>query len=402
MNAVSATLGRVIMRLWLLAAAGAWQDVPRPTGSTTAHSSGIDPIRLLLVGCGPAVGYGVLSHDLAIAGQLARQLGTITGQGVDVDVVAADTLTARSAVAALSDVQLARYDSIIVLVGLFDVIQLAPVDRWGRDMSSFLSFLEDGCAEGATIVVFGIPDLPASKLIGALPSLLISGHAVALQAELDRIAPQHSGTVFSPFPGTPPEFAGRAPGPSLYSALVAEALKSVGSRIDLNFPSVATHVNDEEARQEALERLGILDSAAGERLDQITGMARKLFGTTSAALTFLDHDRQWFMTVAGYGIAQAQRAGSFCDRTIRTDGPFIVPDATIDPRFLDHDLVAKGPRIRFYAGYPIMSPDGYRIGTFCLFDVRRRPFAEADVVLLRDLALRAQQQLWSELPARSR
>jgi len=78
---------------------------------------------------------------------------------------------------------------------------------------------------------------------------------------------------------------------------------------------------------------------------------------------------------------------------MESQGPLVVPDALADPRFLDHPLVLGAPHTRFYAGFPIESPSGERIGVLCVFDPEPRPIDEVDTVLLRELALMVQAEL---------
>ena len=81
------SVSRVFAVTQLLRAGVSVEPLPRPTDATIAHASGNNPDRMLLLGSGPAMGYGVLSHDLALPGQLARQISAASGRGVTVDVV---------------------------------------------------------------------------------------------------------------------------------------------------------------------------------------------------------------------------------------------------------------------------------------------------------------------------
>ena len=395
-NQIVAAVLRPLMTFWFLVASTTWHDIPRPTGAPTAHASGSDPLRVLLIGCGPVVGYGALSHDLAAPGHLARQLGAISGRGVDVDLIADDKMTAATAIRDIEGASLGRYDGVVVMLGFVESLMSTSATAFRRDIDAFLSLVAARVSPGIPVIVTGIPTPPRLRMLTPMVARIVAAHAVVLDAEITAATQRYPDVYFQEFPVPPAEYGDRPAGPELYAVLVKEAISAVDARIDLSPKSVGVGAHDEDARQHALERMNVLGTQPDDRLTQITAMARRLFGTSIAAITFLDGDRQWFMAVDGYDVEYAPRDLSFCDHTVRGDGPFIVPDATLDPRFREHPLVAGGPKLIFYAGYPLVSTDGYRVGTFCLFDVNVRVFNSADIVLLRDLAMLVQDQIWAE------
>lgn len=394
MNRLGAALMRPLLRLWFLAASTTWNDIPRPAEPFTSHASGSDPQRVLLIGCGPVVGYGVLSQDLALPGQMARQLAAYWGRGVDVDVIAEERMTAASAVGALIGAPLARYNGVVIVVGQCDSFRLTDPAKFRERMDSLLALVAGRVSSGIPVVIFGNPDIPHRRMITPWVARIARAHADLLDVELARSTAEHAGMVYLPFPQTAAGVGDRLIGADLYAAIVKQGIDLTAGLLDLSPVAVEIAAHDEAERQQALERMDILDTAPDERLTRLTAMARRLFGTTIAAITFLDGDRQWFLAVEGSDILEAPREMSFCDHTVRDDGPLIVPDAMVDPRFRDHPLVAGGPKLSFYAGYPIMSPTGYRVGAFCLFDVDVRLFTGPDTILLRDLALLVQDQIW--------
>ena len=151
--------------------------------------------------------------------------------------------------------------------------------------------------------------------------------------------------------------------------------------------------DDETLRQRALDELGIVGAAPDPRLDDLVELARTAFGTESAEINFIDRDQQWKMAVAGSQRRPNARAHSFCARTIQQAEPTVIADATHDPRVMSSPL-AQGPHaIRFYAAHPIESPDGYRIGSFCIYDPEPREPDDINLEVLRDLALLAQAEI---------
>src|SRR5262249_14869816 len=140
------------------------------------------------------------------------------------------------------------------------------------------------------------------------------------------------------------------------------------------------------ARLDALRRLNLLDSAAEERYDRITRLACRIFDVSIALVTLVDQERQWFKSQQGLDICETARDVSFCGHAILADGPFIIEHTMMDPRFFDNPLVNGPPHIRFYAGQPVKSPDGFNIGTLCLIDSSSREFTAEDKQTLQDLS----------------
>jgi diguanylate cyclase (GGDEF)-like protein len=150
---------------------------------------------------------------------------------------------------------------------------------------------------------------------------------------------------------------------------------------------------DEAKRLQNLEELNILDTPAEERFDRITRLARKSLDVPIALISLVDSDRQWFKSAQGLEAVETERAISFCGHAILDDEMFIIPDATRDDRFADNPLVVGGPEIRLYAGRPIKSPDGFRIGTICVIDLVPRKLDVEEIDALEDLAMLVESEL---------
>lgn len=150
---------------------------------------------------------------------------------------------------------------------------------------------------------------------------------------------------------------------------------------------------DEAPRLAALHGLDILDTSPEERFDRLTRLARGLFDVPVALVGLIDAHRQWFKSRQGLEACETSRDSSFCGHSILGDEVFLVPDASRDERFADNPLVTGEPRIRFYAGCPLRLPCGSKVGTLCLIDRVPRSLDEHELVLLRDLAHMAEQEL---------
>ena len=149
---------------------------------------------------------------------------------------------------------------------------------------------------------------------------------------------------------------------------------------------------NEPARLTSLRALNILDTEPEERFDRITRVAAALFNVPMATITLLDGNRQWFKSCQGTAGREDPRDASFCAHVVYNREPMVVVDALSDERFADNPLVLGGPRIRFYARYPVTLDDGNCIGTLCLLDTRPHTFEESDLRQLRDLALIVTEQ----------
>ncbi len=150
---------------------------------------------------------------------------------------------------------------------------------------------------------------------------------------------------------------------------------------------------DETARLKSLQSLRILDTHPEERFDRVTRMAQRIFGVDICLISLLDSDRQWFKSRQGLDACETGREISFCGHAILDDQVFIVENALEDERFFDNPLVTGSPDIRFYAGRPIKSPDGHRIGTLCLIHPEPHSLTDDEIANLNDLACMVEDEL---------
>lgn len=150
---------------------------------------------------------------------------------------------------------------------------------------------------------------------------------------------------------------------------------------------------DEDDRLDALNSLDILDTPPEERFDRLTRIANRLFDVPIALVSLVDADRQWFKSSSGLSARETPRDISFCGHAILGDGIFVVNDAATDKRFIDNPLVVDQPNIKFYAGCPLTSLNGHKLGTMCLIDREPRGFTKEDRKILQDLAAMVEREL---------
>ena len=146
---------------------------------------------------------------------------------------------------------------------------------------------------------------------------------------------------------------------------------------------------DEAERIAALERYGILDTLPETEYDDLTLLASQICVAPISLVSLVASERQWFKSRRGVDLDESPRAISFCAHAIHGEVVFEVPDATLDERFRDNPLVTGELHVRFYAGAPLITPDGQKLGTLCVVDREPRHLTDAQRHALLALARQA-------------
>lgn len=391
------------MRTWAAASERGFGDVPVPTDAPQAHSAGVDPDRILIFGSGLAVGRGVVSHELALPGSLARALSAQTGRGVDVDLIANPRLTAATALLELTGVRLTRFDAIVLALGVNEAVNLVSAHAWRRDLVNLLRFLAATASRSTRIIVAGIQPIRSIPVFDSRIGNLADQHGRLLNRVTMRlVADMGDRVAFVPSSAAPTPPPGRYRSTETYAHWADVLASRMGPLLSADRVSTSDAEpapSDDQAkvaearRQLAVDELGIVDTLPEERFDRITALAQTLFGTQSAALTVIDRDRQWHKARICVADAEVPRSSSFCAVTIQHPSAMVIPDTLLDERFRGNPLVVGEPKIRFYAGFPIESSSGEFIGALCVFDSEPRSAETVDLVLLRELALMVQREL---------
>lgn len=144
--------------------------------------------------------------------------------------------------------------------------------------------------------------------------------------------------------------------------------------------------DNEAQRIAALLEYQILDTPDEAVFDNFTYLAAQICGTPIALISLVDTNRQWFKSKVGLNIQQTPRDMAFCTHTILKSEILIVPDATLDERFEKNPLVTSDPKIRFYAGVPLINPQGYALGSLCVIDYVPRELTPEQVEVVQTLS----------------
>jgi len=158
---------------------------------------------------------------------------------------------------------------------------------------------------------------------------------------------------------------------------------------------------DEGARIRAVQRFEILDTPPDGVFDRLTAIAARTFGVPIAIVSVVDTDRIWFKSHHGLpDVSEIDRVPGLCASAILGHEPWLVTDAATDPRTLANPLVAGDFGLRFYAGVPLTTSDGFNLGTICVLDTQPREVTDAEVATLTDLAAVVVDELELRLSAR--
>jgi hypothetical protein len=403
---------------WLRARAS---STPRPRDVPFGAGAGVDPDRVLVVGAGPAVGWGVSSHDLALPGRVSRRLARRTGRGSHVAALAEPTHRLPAIRAALDDLvvkgwALENWDVVVVTLGAADALTLRSPRAWARELDGLVASLRARLRPCARVVVVSAPLDDALSPFGLRSSAAADRHAQLLRDVADEVCSAHARVTHLALPAIPPSLPHLSPSTQGDQAEEAPAaVEDPTGRLyeqwaDALSEHVAPLLHAQRARTDSPQRARSrpqpdrvrLDAISASGLDQaeptaalhdIADRAREAFSTDGAAFDLVLDDHQWAV-VSTLGSARAMPLSeSFCVTTIRSEEPFVVADAWAEGLDLPRN------DIRFYAGWPVHTADGTRIGALCVFDPQPRDASEVQVEKLRGFALDVERELFRRTAA---
>jgi hypothetical protein len=385
-----------MMRTWAAISMQGSLTFPQPSDTPQAHSPGIDSDRILVLGSGPAAGWGVSSHDLALPGSLARALSERTQRGADVALIASSIGLLASAQVQLRGADLRRLDAIVVVLGVGDALHLTAERTWQLHLTRLLNFLERHTNDSAYIYVHGIQPIRAIPIFDSLGGAIADRHARALDVITERVCLSMRRSVFVPVPDAAflvPSGLHNSTDYRHWGEFLAEQMSGrldVVQRSPYPVPLGSTEAPPRSVPTVDQRRI---KRGCDTRLDHIVSLAQQSFGTTSALLAIRDSARLQIRSSTGPALTGPAWNDSMSAMVVRARGAVIVPDTLEDQRLRRKAYVTGAPHMRFYAGFPIETVSGERIGALGVFDPEPRADSGVDAVLLRQLALMIQEEM---------
>jgi signal transduction histidine kinase len=156
---------------------------------------------------------------------------------------------------------------------------------------------------------------------------------------------------------------------------------------------IALRPEEDARRLAALREYNILDTAPEKDFDELVALASAICETPISTITLIDENRQWHKARIGLADQEGNRDHTFCAHAINEDDLMVVPDATKDDRFFDNPFVTGHPDIRFYAGMPLINPEGFKLGTLCVIDQKPKSLSESQLLSLRVLGKQVMKQM---------
>jgi GAF domain-containing protein len=350
--------------------------------------------RVLLLGNGFTAGWGVDSHRAGLTGRLAEALGDRTGRGCDLDVVGAESMNMRSALAWVGDRDLDAVDAFVVSVGLNDALRRTPLEDWERGLRDLLSAVVARLRPEVPSLVVGIPPVGALPAFDGLASRVAHKHRDRLNAATRRIVAEY-GVAYLDVPEFELDRKGRLTTPAVYSQLGARVATDLAPRLVKARPraDARTPQADPIWQWSGTEEVVALAAKGGSPvLRRLAETAQKVFKVELAVVSLVNGDRLYYGNNTDVMPDSVPLDLSFCQYTVAEGAPVIIPDVRADERFTDNPLTELS-YINFYAGYPLHASDGTVIGSFCLQGSRSRPGEAVSIEALRGMALQAEAEL---------
>lgn len=399
MPASASTPARFALRAWYAFRMLRMRTQVQPNDVPAVRSG--DPLadRILVIGNGPSHGWGVVTHQLALIGQLADEVAARTGRACDADLIGAEAMNVRSALSWIGDRELRGDDCVVLVVGFNDALRFTPVATWERELRKLIDGIAGRLHDESAMVVVGIPPIASFSSYGSLAARLSDQHRLKLNAASKQIA-RIRGIDYLELP-LPKTTAGAD---AVYREFASRIALDVAPKLMTTRPVPSSRAPQRDKVWDWSGAGAIVEAArhGGEvDLRRLTEKAQKSFGVELAVVSLVDGDRLYHGNNTDVMPASVPLELSFCRYTVESGEPVIIPDTGRDPRFADNPLVDVS-FINFYAGYPLRATDGHVIGSFCLQGSQARRESSIAMDLLRQLALEAQEVLRgyeNEIPA---
>ncbi|WP_411699457.1 SGNH/GDSL hydrolase family protein [Conyzicola sp.] len=229
-------LARPMVRLWLRTAEMSDPLLPRPVSPDDREPPEHNSDRVLLVGNGASVGYGVLSHDLSLAGHLGRQTTLATGRPTHVSVIADGEMTAGSALSTLRASDLERYDGVVLTIGVNEALELSPVKRWDSEIDELLAFLRPPATPHLAVFMVAIPPMESIAGFPSFVRWISDRHGRALNSRLRSACDRFDHVTFVPFAPARAADLGRYRSTETYRAWATLIAETVAGGLSAEYP----------------------------------------------------------------------------------------------------------------------------------------------------------------------
>jgi hypothetical protein len=379
----------------------------RPDPVAAIRRSGPDPYSVLLFGAGVLRGVGLRDHEQGLPGRLADELAARRRRGVHLDVVVEPQPTAPKALNGLAGLRLRRYDAIIVVLGEQDAANLAAAQWRGALVGLTKLLVTDTCPTAGVFLYDStravspvVVEQPNPRTAAGIDRIVSVSEEVCGLARRVRFAEVPEAVL----PADPTR--GFADGTYRdWAAWMVERLHPALDELDRSAAEdlpkrFRNRPQDERLRQRAVASLRLRPGSRDDHLDREVRQAKTLYRAGGAALTVLDGDKAYTRATTESEIQVMERSHAFCDLGIRSDGPLVINDTLLDPRTRENPNTRAG--VRFYAGWPVHTWDGYRIGMVCVYGPTPRSLRSRDLDGLRDSAARIEELLWKDALAGAR
>ncbi|MGN6326169.1 GAF domain-containing protein [Pseudolysinimonas sp.] len=381
---------RFVLRAWYAFRLLRLRTRPQPVDVPAIRSGDPRADRVLVVGNGPSHGWGVLSHQLGLVGRLADAVAGQTGRPCDIDLIGAEAMNVRSAMAWIGDRDLGEEEAVVLVVGVNDALRLTPVAVWRRELSDLLDGVAARMRPEAALAIAGIPPLSSFSAYGSFSAHVSESHRARLNTATRQIAARRH-IRYIDLPASDDRTTMRSP-----ETVYRDFAERIADRIAPLLLEARPKARPRPARAPRVpDWSGTPAIVAAARdggepeLRRLTEHAQRQFGVELAVVSLVDGDRLYHGTNTDVLPASVPLDLSFCRYTVESGEVTVIPDTGKDPRFADNPLTDVS-FINFYAGYPLRASDGRVIGSFCLQGSRPRTPSEASLERLRDLALEAQ------------
>jgi hypothetical protein len=193
-------VARPLMRLWRLTMVAKWSSSPCAEDPPYAFVEGPDPLRVLLLGGNAVAGFGVLTHELGLVGQIGRQLAHATGRGVEVEACGQVGMTINELVSRVCELPRVRTGMVVVALGVNDILRMTSLRAWIRDLNRLFDVIREDRAEEVQVVVVKAPEIHDLQDLAWLPRRLVSWQSQLLNEATRRVCSEldYATVVSSP------------------------------------------------------------------------------------------------------------------------------------------------------------------------------------------------------------